>query len=260
MKICTYNVNSIRARKNLVIEWLKHRNNDIDVLCFQEIKVVDIDFPYSDFENLGFFCEVWGQKAYNGVAILSKKPLKNVKKGFGDTFWDQQKRIISGKIDDITIINIYAPHGDLPGGDKYYYKLEWYDKFLEYLKENFSPEDNLIIVGDFNVARDDIDVYDPELLKGSIGTLPEEREKFEQIIEWGLIDTFRYLYPDKQQFTWWDYIGGAIWRNEGMRIDYILCTKPLIPFLKDVEVDLWARRRRKPTPSDHAPVIATFEF
>jgi len=102
--------------------------------------------------------------------------------------------------------------------------------------------------------------YDPELLKDSIGTMPEEREKLQELLDWGLVDTFRFLYPGKQQFTWWDYIGGAIWRDEGMRIDYIFCTTPLLPHLKDVEVDLWPRRRRTPKPSDHAPVIGYFDL
>jgi exodeoxyribonuclease-3 len=260
MKVCTFNVNSIRARKELIIKWLEHRNNDIDILCLQEIKVEDKDFPYEDFENLGFGCYVYGQKGYNGVAILSKQELADVKRGFGDEYLDQQKRLISGKLNDIHVINVYAPHGDLRGGDKYYYKLDWYDKFIEYLKQNYSPEDKLIVVGDLNIAREDIDVYDPELLKDSIGTMPEEREKLQKMLDWGLVDTFRFLYPGKRQFTWWDYIGGAIWRDEGMRIDYILCTTPLLPYLKDVEVDLWPRRRRTPKPSDHAPVIGYFEL
>ena len=260
MKVCTFNVNSIRARKDLIIKWLEHRNNDIDILCFQEIKVEDKDFPYKDFEDLGFYCYVYGQKGYNGVAILSKKELTNVQKGFGDEYLDQQKRVISGEFEDINIINVYAPHGDLRGGDKYYYKLDWYDKFISFLKQNYNPKDKIIIVGDFNIAREDIDVYDPELLKDSIGTMPEEREKLQELLDWGLVDTFRFLYPGKQQFTWWDYIGGAIWRDEGMRIDYIFCTTPLLPHLKDVEVDLWTRRRRTPKPSDHAPVIGYFDL
>ena len=260
LKICSYNINSIRARKELILSWLEKRNYDIDVLCFQELKVEENQFPFEDFKEKGYHCYINAQKRYNGVAICSKKELSDIIKEFGDEFFDQQKRLIAGKLNDITIINVYVPHGDLRGEDKYCYKLDWYKFFLKWLDKNFSPEDKLIVCGDFNVARDDIDVYDPSLLRDSIGTMPEEREAFNKLLEWGLYDTFREKYPNKQEFTWWDYIGGAIWKNEGMRIDYILCTKPLLEKLIDVEVDLWPRRRRKPTPSDHAPVIASFDI
>ncbi|MGC9006615.1 MAG: exodeoxyribonuclease III, partial [Sulfurihydrogenibium sp.] len=261
MKICTFNVNSIKTRKDLVIEWLKHRNNDIDIICFQEIKTEDKNFPSEDFKELGFvYQEILGQKAYNGVATLSKIPMEKVFFGLNHDYFDNQKRVLATKVLDIFIINTYAPHGDLRGGEKYYYKLDWYKHFISFLKQNFDFENQkVILLGDLNIALEDKDVYDPVLLKDSIGTMPEERELLRELLNLGFIDTFRYLYPDKIQYTWWDYIGGAIWKNEGMRIDYILITKPLIPFLKDVEVDLWPRRRRTPKPSDHAPVIATFE-
>lgn len=260
MKICSWNVNSIKARKDLLFKWLEEkRKYDIDILCLQELKVEEDIFPFNDFKEKGYECVANAQKRYNGVSICSKLPIEETIKDFG-SFFDNQKRLLISKIKGIYIINVYAPHGDLRGGEKYYYKLKWYEKFLNWLKENFSPDLPIIMVGDFNVALEDIDVYDPELLKDSIGTMPEEREALKKLINWGFIDTFRYLYPEKQQFTWWDYIGGAIWKNEGMRIDYIFCTKPLIEKLKDVEVDLWPRRRRKPTPSDHAPIIAEFEI
>jgi exodeoxyribonuclease-3 len=123
--------------------------------------------------------------------------------------------------------------------------------------KNYNSKDNLIVVGDFNITRDNSDVFNPEVTKDCIGTMVEEREAFHKIRDWRLKDSFRYLYPKKQQFTWWNYIGGAIWKNEGMRIDYVLCTKPLLKKVEVVEVDLWARRHRTPKPSDHAPVIIT---
>lgn len=258
LKVSTFNVNSIRSRKDLILNWLEHRNKDIDILCFQEIKVVDSDFPYEDFEKLGYKCEVFGQKGYSGVAVCSKVPLEDQKKGFGDDYWDQQKRLISGRVSETSIINVYAPRGDLRGTEKFDYKLDWYQKLLSYLENSHTPDEKIIIVGDFNVAVEDRDVYDPEILRDCLGTMDEERIVFKKLLSWGLIDTFRSLYHEKQQFTWWDYIGGAIWRDEGMRLDYILCTKPLVDRLKDVEVDLWPRRRRTPTPSDHAPTIGTF--
>lgn len=257
MKICTFNVNSIRVRKDLILEWLKHRNEDIDILCFQELKAIDSLFPYEDFENLGFQCEVFGQKAYNGVAICSKSPLEDIQKGLGDASWDEQRRFIAATINGIRIINVYAPHGDLHGKEKFDYKQGWYKELISNLDINSTPSDPIVMVGDFNVAHEDRDVYDASVLEGGIGTLPEEREIFEELLKWGLIDAFRHKYPDKIQFTWWDYIGGAIWRDQGMRIDYILCTESLLDTVDTVDVDLWPRKRREPKPSDHAPLIAT---
>ena len=150
---------------------------------------------------------------------------------------------------------MYAPHGDLKGAEKYNYKLIWYDKLLSFLEENYSSQENLMAMGDFNVAREDLDVFDPEATRDGIGTMAEEREAFQQILDWGLSDSFRQVHPNKQQFTWWDYIGGAIWKNEGMRIDYVLCTRPLSERILRVEVDTWPRARRTPKPSDHAPII-----
>ncbi len=260
MKVCSWNVNSIRARKELLFAWLERRNFDIDVLCLQELKVEEPLFPYKDFEEKGYKCAVNSQKRYNGVCICSKYDIQDVLKGFSDEYFDQQKRVIAAKIKDIWIINLYVPHGDIRGTDKYYYKLDWYKKLYNWLNQHFSPTMPIIMTGDFNVALEDIDVYDPELLRDSIGTMEEERQALKKILDWGFIDTFRYLHPDKQEFTWWDYIGGAFWKNEGMRIDYILCTKPLIDRLKSVEIDLWPRKKRKPKPSDHAPVIAEFDI
>lgn len=260
MKICTFNVNSIRVRKDLIIEWIQHRGDDLEILCFQELKTVQEQFPFADFEQMGYHCEVLGQKTYNGVAICAKQAPENVQKGFGEDTMDEQKRFISVQIEGIHLINIYAPHGGLEGEDKFQYKQDWYRKLMAHLTDHYSPQDPILIVGDFNVARADADVYDPVALKDSIGTLPAERAVFEKLISWGFVDTFQHKYPDKKQFTWWDYIGGAIWKDEGMRIDYALCTQALIEKVKDVEVDLWPRRRRQPKPSDHAPLIITLNL
>ncbi|MFC2164432.1 exodeoxyribonuclease III [Acidobacteriota bacterium] len=260
MKICTFNVNSIRMRKDLIIEWIKHREDDLDVLCFQELKAVEDLFPLTDFEQMGFHCEVFGQKGYNGVAICAKQPLGSVQKGFVGDPTEEQKRFISGQIEGIHLINIYAPHGGLEGEEKFQYKQDWYHKLMAHLNDHYSPEDPLVIVGDFNVAREDADVYDPIGLKDSIGTLPSERALFEELMSWGFVDAFKHKHPDMRQFTWWDYIGGAIWKDEGMRIDYALCTQTLVESVENVEVDLWPRRRRQPKPSDHAPLIITLNL
>ena len=257
-KVASHNVNSIRARKELELEWLKRE--PIDLLGLQELKQEEKNFPFEEFKELGYRCYVFGQKTYNGVALCSKDELDEVYKGFGDESLDTQKRLIYGRRGDIWFINVYVPHGDLRGTDKFHYKLHFYEKLHEFLKENFSPKDKVVLMGDFNVAAEDIDVYDPQVLKDSIGTMPEEREAFKRLLSWGLIDAFRYKYPDKVQYTWWDYIGGMVWKNKGMRIDYILITEPLKEYLRDVYVDMWPRRRRTPKPSDHAPVVAVFEL
>ncbi len=258
MKIATFNVNSIKARKELLFQWLERE--DLDVLCLQELKQEEKNFPHQDFEELGYRCEVFAQKTYNGVCICSKDEPEKVIKGLEDEEMDVQKRVISVKLRDLWIINVYAPHGDLRGTEKFYYKLRFYEKLIGFLDRNFSPKDRICMVGDFNVAKEDIDVFDPDLLRDTIGTMPEEREAFSRVLGWGFIDAFRHLYPDKVQFTWWDYIGGMVWKDKGMRIDYILVTEPLLESLKDVYVDMWTRKRRKPKPSDHAPVVGVFEL
>ncbi|MBN1221978.1 MAG: exodeoxyribonuclease III [Candidatus Aminicenantes bacterium] len=260
MKICTFNVNSIRVRAGLILDWIRHRNDDLDVLCFQELKVVEELFPRDEFERSGFHCQVFGQKTYNGVAICTKGPLEDGQKGFGDAEWDEQKRFLSCRYKGIRIINVYAPHGDLKGMPKFEYKQGWYRRLIAHLNSHHSPKDPILIVGDFNVAREDRDVYNPIALKDSIGTLPEERAVFEELLDWGFVDTFRFKYPDSKQFTWWDYIGGAIWKDEGMRIDYALCTESLKKSVAGVEVDIWTRKRRQPKPSDHAPLIVTLDL
>lgn len=257
-RVCTYNVNSIRSRKELLFMWLER--SQVDVICLQETKVEERAFPFSDFEKIGYHCYVKGQRAYNGVAICSKLPLQDVFKDTSMDILDKESRIIGGRLGDIWLINVYFPHGDLRGTPKFTYKLAFYQQFYQFLTENFSPEDKIILLGDMNVALEDIDVYDPVLLRDTIGTMEEERSVLRKILEWGFVDTFRYLYPNKVQFTWWDYIGGAVWKDQGMRIDYILVTKPLLPSVRDVYVDMWARKRRSPKPSDHAPVVCLLEL
>lgn len=259
MNICTFNVNSIRTRKDLILDWLDHRGDDIDVLCFQEIKVVDELFPKEEFSRRGFQTVILGQKGYAGVAICSRVPIDQIERGMDDPAWDQQKRVLSVNLAGLTLINIYAPHGGARGEEKFEYKIDWYRRFMDYLDKRHSPGDALILTGDFNVTRKDRDVYDPEVLADSIGTMPEEREAFSRLLNWGLTDLYRHHHPETRQFTWWAYMGGAIWKDEGMRIDYVLCSAPLLKRTTGIEVDLWPRKRRSPTPSDHAPLILSLE-
>lgn len=258
MEIGTFNVNSIRARKELVLSWLQRR--PLDILCLQELKGETETFPHQEFTAAGFTCWAFGEKQYNGVAICSREGLEDVVLGFSTPVADTQSRMIRGRVGPLHIINVYVPRGEKRGSDKYFYKLDWYQHFLHELTQNYSPEDLLLVVGDFNVTRGDLDVYDPQLLQDTVGTMPEEREALQDILQWGLVDTFRHLHPQKKAFSWWDYRGGAFWKDQGMRIDYILCTEPLLQYITAVELDLWPRKRRKPTPSDHTPVVAAFHL
>ncbi len=223
----------------------------------QEIKCEEHKFPFDDFANLGYECQVFGQKAYNGVAICSRLGFEEVQKGFGDPFWDEQKRFIQTTIKGVTICNVYAPHGDVDG-EKYQYKLSFFAHLAEYTKKILETTEQCLVVGDFNVAREAIDVWAPELLEESIGFMEDERGAFERFLAVGLIDLFRSCHSKEHGFTWWDYMGGAVWRDEGMRIDYILATESMHKRCQEIYVDMWMRKRRVPKPSDHAPVVASF--
>jgi exodeoxyribonuclease III len=258
IKVCSFNLNSIRAREQLLFQWLEKRDRDIDILCFQELKLEEPLFPAAAFREAGYSCAVYGQKGYNGVAVCAKQELEEVKKGFGDSPFDRQSRFIRCKVGDVTVLCVYAPRGGERGSEKYQYKMDWYQFLLAYLKESFSPQEPLLIAGDFNVALEDRDVYDPVLLQDAIGTMPEERKCLRDCLDWGLVDSYRLMNAGEPGFTWWSYMAGDIWKDRGMRLDYILCTPVLAERLRRAEVDLWPRRRRKPTPSDHAPLMAEF--
>ncbi|HHF42257.1 MAG TPA: exodeoxyribonuclease III [Candidatus Aminicenantes bacterium] len=255
LRIGTFNVNSIRARLSLILDWLTHRQDDLDIICFQELKATHDDFPLSPFEERGYFCAIWGQKAYNGVATCSRNRPLSIQRGFGQKEWDRESRLITTTFPEFTLVNLYAPRGGEPGSQKWRYKLNWYQHLLEFIQNSFSPEQPLAVVGDFNVALTDLDVYSPEELAGAIGTLPEEREAVRRLLDWGLVDIFRHLYPEKQLVTGGDYIGGDIWHNEGMLLDFVMGSPAFCQLITDCYVDLWPRRRRRPTPSDHAPFI-----
>jgi len=255
--VATWNVNSIRARLNYVLNWLKEKN--VSILSMQETKVEDHLFPKKKFEELGYNVYSYGQKAYNGVATLSKGKAIKVIKGWGNEEEDE-KRIITVKLPSLTVVNVYAPRGGKKGTERHAFKLYFFARLKLFLEENFSKEEPLCVVGDMNVARSEIDVYDPKVWNERPGFMKDEREAFEELLSFGLYDLFREKYPSKVQFTWWDIETGAFSRNEGLRIDYILVTKPLLERAVDVEIDEKARKKISGLlPSDHAPVIATFK-
>ncbi len=255
MKIATFNVNSIHSRVDLIARWLEEKN-PVDILCMQELKCEAEQFPNEPFEKLGYEVAINGEKRYNGVAVCSKLPIGRVKTEFGVRVLDEQKRLIEVEIAGMVILNVYAPHGESDESDpKHLFKMDFYDSLTKYAKDLLASYERVILLGDMNVALEDIDVYDPMLFAGQVGFLDSEKEKLRMLMNVGLHDCFREKYPDTKAFTWWDYRTAAIWRDEGMRIDYILGSERLIKSCKNIGVDLWPRRRRTPTPSDHAPLV-----
>ncbi len=252
MKICTFNVNSIRSRLEIVQNLLKDQN--IDVMCMQEIKVENENFPIIDGD---YVCIIHGQKKLHGVATCSKYPIDEYQKGFDGEL--NEPRFVYTLINNIHIINIYAPLGD-NYGDKFEYKMYFYNKLFEFLKKFDLNKDNVLICGDFNISHTELDVWDEEIWQGEVTHLPEERAILSKFLDTGFVDVIREKYKNEKIFTFFDYRGAAVYKNEGLRLDYILVTKSLFKYFKDVEILTSVRRKRKPTPSDHVPVIAEFDI
>jgi len=260
MKIATWNVNSIRTRLEHLTQWLAE--TAIDVVCLQETKVTDGQFPQEALASQGYHCYVFGQKAYNGVALLSRESLEKVRYGFSgvlgteiDPLWDDQKRVISAQCQGITIVNVYVPNGSSMGSDKYHYKLRWFEVFHQYLERLLQENDRLHICGDFNIAPDDRDIYDSSEKENHIMATAQERQALQQILSLGFCDAFRYLHSDTEQFTWWDYRAASFRRNLGWRIDHHYVSKPLVPAIVHCTIDRLPRTWEK--PSDHTPVVLT---
>ncbi|MCC3406549.1 MAG: exodeoxyribonuclease III [Microcoleus sp. PH2017_10_PVI_O_A] len=258
MKIATWNVNSIRTRLEHVINWLQ--TNQIDVLCLQETKVTDKDFPLEPFLDIGYNCYISGQKSYNGVAIFSRSPMSQISAGFSPILgtatagsFDEQKRLIAGVIDDICIISVYVPNGSEVGSEKYQYKLHWLKLLQEYLKIALDKSPNLCICGDFNIVPDDRDIYNPKAAANSVGLSIPERQALTEITELGLSDPFRKFTSEGGHYSWWDYRAAAFPRNNGWRIDHHYLSQTLYDRAKNCTIDIEPRKLVK--PSDHTPVI-----
>jgi len=257
MKVVTWNVNSIRVRLRRVIAWLSEHQPD--VLCMQETKVDDETFPLQDFEAIGYHVAFHGQRAYNGVAIASKLPLEAVARGFTGESDDAQRRLLSARIGDLRLINLYVPNGSPLGSEKFSYKLEWLVRLRQLLDEEYRPSEDVLLCGDFNVAPDDRDVYDPDGWRGHVLFHPDEHRALARLMDWGLVDAFRIHHEEGGVYSWWDYRAGNFRFNKGLRIDHVLVTVPLADRCGSVEVDRQARKVWEgEKPSDHAPVIATF--
>ena len=258
MKLITWNVNSVRQRLPRLIGLLGR--HEPDVLCLQEIKVTQDAFPLMEVTAAGYQCEAYGQKSYNGVAILTREPLTDVSLGFANDPAPQEARVLSATVGDLRVVNVYVVNGKSTTDPAYEVKLQWLDALADWLADTADPGRPLLMMGDFNVTPTDLDVHDPVLWRGKNLASEPERDRIQRLERWGLIDLGRsYAGSAEGPFTFWDYRMGAFHRGWGLRIDLLLGTAPVAERLLAVEVD---REERKPTtgegkPSDHAPVILT---
>ena len=253
MKIASWNVNSLRVRLPQVLEWLE--DNPVDVLALQETKMADEDFPAEEIEQAGYQVQYSGQKTYNGVAVLSKQEGRDVVKDI-NSLDDPQRRILAVTVDDVRVLNLYVVNGKEVGSDKYEYKLDWLKKVTAYIKKDLKNYPNYVVLGDFNIAPEDADVYDPEAWQGKILCSDKERLALQAITDLGFVDTFRLFDQEDNTFSWWDYRAAGFRRNHGLRIDLILASTALEASCSFSVVDKAPRRNER--PSDHAPVIAEF--
>lgn len=256
MKIASFNANGIRARMPLLLKWLQH--NHPDVVCLQETKVQDPDFPHQPLEDTGYHCAFKGEKSYNGVALLSLDTPRRVDIGFAPPGGDEGTRLISADIGGIRIVNTYIPQGQDSASEKFQYKLDWFRRLKAYFEDQFDPQEPLVWVGDFNVALTADDVYDPEGLAGNTGFHPDEHKALQAIVDWGFVDIYRLHHPrEKKAFTFWDYrIPNAAKRGLGWRIDHVFATKPMADRSTDIWIDREARLQQR--PSDHTFIVAEF--
>ena len=259
MKIATWNINSLAVRLPQVLDWLAA--NPVDVLCLQELKLSDDKFPLQALADAGYQSAVFGQKTYNGVAILSRAPARNVVKNIVG-FTDQQSRVIASTLDtpagELRVVNAYFVNGQAPGSDKFAYKMQWLNGLRAWLQGELLAHPNLVLAGDFNITFDDRDTYDPVALAETIHHTREERQQLQSLLGLGLHDAFRLFEQPEKSYSWWDYRELAFRRNRGLRIDYILVSDALKPAVKSCVIDKLPRKNER--PSDHVPVVAEIDM
>ena len=255
MRIATWNVNSLNVRLPHVLDWLE--SNRPDVVMLQETKLTDDRFPVDELLGAGYHAVFSGQKTYNGVAILSREPPADVVLQL-PTLTDEQRRTIAATVGGVRVVNLYVVNGQEVGSEKYAYKLEWLRQVTEHLRAELRQHEHTVVAGDFNIAPEDRDVYDPEEWKDAILCSIPERDALGTIASLGLTDTFRLFEQPERSFSWWDYRAAAFRRNRGLRIDLILASNALAPRCTSCRIDRDARARER--PSDHAPVVAEFDL
>lgn len=230
---------------------------DLDVLCMQETKTVDDNFPIAELKNAGYDAAFVGEKSYNGVAIVSRTPIEDVQKNYLDDDDEAPKRMIAGTVNGIRIVNTYIPNGSELWSDKFTFKLDWLQRLRRFFDENCDASKDVLLCGDFNVAMDDLDVWSVPVWQGKLHFSKPERAAMTNVKQWGFVDIFRQMNPDVQEFSWWDYREGSWQRNRGLRIDHIWTTRSLAEKCTACWIDKAPRALEK--PSDHAPVIAGFK-
>lgn len=255
MIVASWNVNSIRARLDRVLAWLDQHQPD--VLCMQELKSEEKDFPLDAFTSRGWRVESAFQRTYNGVAIATRAELADVTRGLDDDVDDPQARLIAATVRGVRVLSVYAPNGQAVGSDKYEYKLAWLDRLRAYLERRCKRDDRVIVCGDFNVAPEPRDVYDPLGWESEPLYHLDARAALERVRAWGLVDTFRLHHQQAAAYSWWDYRLLAFPNNHGLRIDHVFASEPLARRCTRAWIDREARKGEQ--PSDHAPVLAEFE-
>ena len=254
-RIATWNVNSLRVRLPHVLQWLE--SEQPDVLALQETKMTDENFPVEEVRNAGYHVIFSGQKTYNGIATLSKAEATNIITDFPD-FDDPQRRILCTTINNVAILNLYIPNGSEIDSDKYRYKLEWLSHLQKFTEMLVNKYENVVLLGDFNIAPEDRDVHDPIAWEGKVLVSPSERDAFKLLLSNSLLDCFRIFEQEDNSFSWWDYRAAGFQRNLGMRIDHILATDTLADLCTACRIDKYPRTLER--PSDHTPVVAEFEI
>ena len=254
MRITTWNVNSLAARLQHVLDWT--RANPVDVLCLQELKLTDDKFPLDALRDAGYqHCAVFGQKTYNGVAVLSRHPVRDVEKNIKG-FADEHARLLSATVDapqgPLRVVNGYFVNGQAPGTDKFAYKMNWLGGLREHVRSELAAHEKVVLLGDFNIAPEDRDSFDPEGLRETIHHTSEERAHFRSLVGLGLADSFRLFEQPEKSFSWWDYRMLGYQKNRGLRIDHILVSDGVKALVKACAIDRTPRKWDK--PSDHAPV------
>ena len=260
MRVVTWNVNSLKARLGRVQRWIEAFSPD--VVCLQETKLADGDFPVLAFSSLGYDCFHHGEGRWNGVAVLSRVGLTDPVAGFGDGIVpDADARLAWATCGGLRVASCYVPNGRALGHDHYHYKLDWLCRLRESLDVQADPGAGVLVCGDFNVAPSDGDVYDPAAFVDTTHTSAPERERLGGLLEWGLVDVFREHHADSGLFTWWDYRGGSFHKRKGMRIDLVLGTRAVSEAASFVLIDRNERKGPKDDPpSDHAPLFVDLEL
>ena len=250
MKLATWNVNSLTVRLPQVLDWLQA--NPVEVLALQELKMADDKFPVDAFTQAGYHAQWFGQKTYNGVALLTRTPAQQVLKNIPG-FDDDMARVITATVDGVRVIGAYFPNGQEPGSDKFDYKMEWLKSLRGWVKEELAAHPQLVLMGDYNITFDDLDVWDPEGMRDQIHCTDEERYHLRALIALGLHDSYRMFEQPAKSYSWWDYRDFGFKRNRGMRIDHILVSNAFQPLVQACSIDKTPRKNER--PSDHTPVI-----